>query len=53
MQNQSNHGDTVPFNVSLTVIFVLGVKRAVVANPRRDTCSREFFRHEVGSVLII
>lgn len=23
-----------------------GVKRAVVANPRRDTCSREVFRHE-------
>ena len=30
-------------------VFVLGVKRAVVANPRRDTCSREVFRHEVSS----
>ena len=25
----------------------LGVRKAVVANPRRDTCSREVFRHEV------
>ena len=24
-----------------------GVRKAVVANPRRDTCSREVFRHEV------
>jgi len=25
-----------------------GVKKAVVANPRRDTCSREVLRHDVS-----
>lgn len=32
---------------------VVGVKRAVVANARRDTCSREVFRHEVSLLIII
>ena len=30
---------------------LLGVKTAVVANPRRDTCSREVLRHEVSLVM--
>lgn len=32
---------------------LVGVKRAVVANARRDTCSREVFRHEVSLLIII